>query len=188
MTGIITRLRPLLISLVVLLFTAGIAFAGRPDAPGFGRATAAQSSGQTVPVGVDEEDEGTTADPASTTTETTAETEATTESEDPEVDGDHCSTDPTGLTDEQLAELNHGAIVCWAAHQETPAEYRNHGVWVSEWAGKNRGHAPAEGTESVTETAATTATTTTTETTTATAAAETGSDHPGIGQGRGKGR
>jgi hypothetical protein len=44
--------------------------------------------------------------------------------------------------------MNHGSIVCWAAHQPTPATgYANHGAWVSHWAhmGKhgNSGHASA---------------------------------------------
>ena len=31
--------------------------------------------------------------------------------------------------------MNHGSIVCWAAHQtEWPAEFKNHGAWVRSWA------------------------------------------------------
>jgi len=47
---------------------------------------------------------------------------------------DNCAVDPTTLTPEQLAVMNHGAIVCWAAHQPTPDGYANHGAWVSQWA------------------------------------------------------
>ena len=59
MTATIARLRPLLIGLVVLMFTAGIAFAGKPSTPANGLSVASEASGKTVPVRaqVDEEDE-----------------------------------------------------------------------------------------------------------------------------------
>ena len=135
MTAILVRLRPLLIGLVVLMFTAGIAFAGKPSTPANGLSVASEASGKTVPVAAqaDEEDEE-------------DEEDETTEAEDEEVEveaeeaGDNCATDPTGLTPEELAEVRHGSVVCWAAHQETPEGYSNHGEWMSEWAQKNRGH------------------------------------------------
>jgi hypothetical protein len=147
-TATIARLRPLLIGLVVLMFTAGIAFAGKPSTPANGLSAASEASGKTVPVQaqVDEEDE---------------EEDETTEAEDEEVEveeaGDNCATDPTALTPEELAEVRHGSVVCWAAHQETPEGYSNHGEWMSEWAKKNRGHDfGAEEEETVESTAATT--------------------------------
>ncbi|HYN70005.1 MAG TPA: hypothetical protein VEX41_07335 [Candidatus Eisenbacteria bacterium] len=49
--------------------------------------------------------------------------------------GDHCATDPTGLSESALAAMNHGSIVCWAAHQTSwPSIYANHGAFVSHWA------------------------------------------------------
>ena len=36
-------------------------------------------------------------------------------------------------------QASFGQIVCWAAHQETPEGYRNHGAWVSEWARSQHG-------------------------------------------------
>lgn len=150
MTATLARLRPLLIGLVVLMFTAGIAFAGKPSTPANGLSVASEASGKTVPVRaqVDEEDE---------------EEDETTEAEDEEVEveveeaGDNCATDPTDLTPEELAEVRHGSVVCWAAHQETPEGYSNHGEWMSEWAKKNRGHDfGAEEEETVESTAATT--------------------------------
>ena len=148
MTATIARLRPLLIGLVVLMFTAGIAFAGKPSTPANGLSVASEASGKTVPVRaqVDEEDE---------------EEDETTEAEDEEVEveeaGDNCATDPTALTPDELAEVRHGSVVCWAAHQETPEGYSNHGEWMSEWAKKNRGHDfGAEEEETVESTAATT--------------------------------
>ena len=131
MTDTARRLRGLLIAIVALLFTAGIAFAGGPsDASSHGREIASERSGKTVPVvqqeDVEEEEED--------EDEGAEDTEA----------GDHCATDPRTLEGEELAALNHGAIVCWAAHQETPEGFKNHGEWVSSWAKDNRGHETSE--------------------------------------------
>jgi len=130
-TATLTRLRPLLIGLIVLMFTAGIAFAGKPSTPADGLAVASEASGKTVPVGaqVDEQSE-----------DEDEPTEAEDEEAESEEAGDNCATDPTGLTPEDLALVRHGSVVCWAAHQETPEGYTNHGAWVSEWAKKNHGH------------------------------------------------
>lgn len=125
MTTTLGRLRPLLIGLVVLLLTAGIAFAGKPSTPANGLQVASEASGKTVPVRADEGDE---------------ETEPAVEHEPDGSGGENCATDPTGLTDEELSEMRHGSVVCWAAHQDTPDGYDNHGQWVSEWAKKNHGH------------------------------------------------
>jgi hypothetical protein len=144
---LMTRLRPLLIGLVVLLFTAGIAFAGKPSTPAVGLTVASEASGKTVPVQA-EEDEDEAADE-----DTEVDEEETEDTEDTEEDtGDNCATDPTGLSDEDLALLSHGSVVCWAAHQETPDGYANHGAWVSEWAKKNHGHEDTAGDESETVT------------------------------------
>lgn len=133
MTTLLLRLRPLLVGLVALLFTAGIAFAARPEGPPPGLAVAAEHAGKTVPVQADEEDEE---EEAEEETEEEVEEEETEDAEDAE----NCATDPSGLTPEALAEVRHGSVVCWAAHQETPEGYDNHGAWVSEWAKKNHGH------------------------------------------------
>jgi hypothetical protein len=149
-TATLARLRPLLIGLVVLMFTAGIAFAGKPSTPANGLTVASEASGKTVPVAAQVDDE-----------EEEDEEDETTEAEDEETEseeaGDNCATDPTELTPEELAEVRHGSVVCWAAHQETPEGYSNHGEWMSEWAKKNRGHDfGAEEEETVESTAATT--------------------------------
>ena len=142
MTVVLTRLRPLLIGLVVLMFTAGIAFAGKPSTPANGLSVASEASGKTVPVRAQaEEDE----DLDEEVDEEAPEAEEQVEAE--EEAGDNCATDPTGLTDEALATLRHGSVVCWAAHQETPEGYANHGEWVSEWAKKNHGHEDTAGDE-----------------------------------------
>jgi len=139
------RLRPLLISLVVLILTAGIAFAAKPStnprhvegAPVSGQTTPDAAEGQETP----EPDES-------------AESDASTKAQEPAESATkdvathkNCVTDPTHLTTQQLSAMTHGSIVCWAAHQPTPGTYANHGAWVSHWAkqhvGKGAGHSKA---------------------------------------------
>lgn len=136
------RLRPLLIGLIALLITAGIAFAGRPSTPANGPAIASEASGRTVPVAAeqragngDEDADGDADENLETVEETATDQDA----------AENCATDPSNLTSEQLGELRHGSVVCWAAQQETPAGYDNHGQWVSEWARKNRGQSISAG-------------------------------------------
>jgi hypothetical protein len=134
MSTLAHRLRPLLTGLVVLVLTAGVAFAGKPTTPADGQAVASVASGKTVPV-VNEESQTAVEDQDA---EAAEESEAEAEAEADEA-GENCATDPQALTTEELAELTHGQIVCWAAHQETPEGYDNHGAWVSEWAKQNHG-------------------------------------------------
>ena len=126
-------LRGLIAAIVVIVLSAGAAAAAGPSShAASGLATAALKAGNTVPVAgqeatnEDEETDEVTEEPAET---------VTTNSEA----SDNCTTDPTTLDEAALAELTHGAIVCWAAHQETPAEFDNHGAWVKSWATKNHG-------------------------------------------------
>ena len=131
-------LRGLIAAIIVIVLSTGAAAAAGPSAHAAkGLATAAEQAGKTVPVAgqaEDDEDEETVEEEEE---EEAAEDEAAEDSE-------HCATDPTTLDEEALAELNHGAIVCWAAHQETPAEFDNHGAWVSSWAKDNKGHEEAD--------------------------------------------
>ena len=143
MPTILMRLRPLLIGLVALLFTAGIAFAGKPSVPANGLTVASEASGKTVPVQADEGDENGGDEDAETEEQAPAPEETETEETETEDAGDNCATDPTGLSAEDLAALRHGSVVCWAAQQETPDGYANHGAWVAEWAKKNHGHEDA---------------------------------------------
>jgi hypothetical protein len=131
------------LALVVLALSASLAFGAQPTGVGMGRATAAQNAGKTVPVqGADETTEGSDEDTEEvgededTEAEETVEEAPVEEVEDTEEDGgDHCAVDPTALPPEELATMNHGALVCWAAHQtEWPAEFSNHGAWVKSWA------------------------------------------------------
>ncbi|NJD27775.1 MAG: hypothetical protein FIA92_05705 [Chloroflexi bacterium] len=132
-----THLRALAVALLATVFSAGLAFASPPplpDAAASGLANAAVHAAKVVPVRVGLQDE-TTVEDEETETEEDTEEETETEEESLEEAGENCATDPTTLTDEELAEMRHGSIVCWAAHQETwPEEFKNHGQWVSSWA------------------------------------------------------
>jgi hypothetical protein len=151
------RLKPVLAAIAALTLTAGAALAGQPaGTPVDGLAIAAQHSGLTVPPNgkgdsaapevdepdADAEDEGEPAE--AETDEQTDEAETDQQTDEAEVedeldgDGEHC-VDPATLTADELADVVHGWIVCWAAHQETPEGYDNHGQWVSEWARANHG-------------------------------------------------
>ncbi len=135
---VLRHLRPLLISLVALTLTAGIAMAAKPSDAGTRHGSEAVVTTETVETDTDQETETDTDTTTEPTTETTP--DASTDS------ASHCLVDPTAATLEELAVLNHGAIVCWAAHQATPDGYANHGAWVSEWAHKDHGAAAsAEG-------------------------------------------
>jgi hypothetical protein len=133
-TYLLHRFRYVLIAVVALALSAGLAFGAQP--PGSGLTNAANHAGKTVPVRA-EADESTESD-EDTETDEDAETDQDTEAPSEDA-GDHCATDPTGLDETALAELNHGAVVCWAAHQESwPEEFANHGAWVRSWAKKDK--------------------------------------------------
>lgn len=136
MNAALRHLRPLLISVTVLILTAGIAFAAKPSTPanphGVGHVVTVTTTTETTDTETSETTETETSDTetSDTTTDVT-----TTESSDT----GNCSVDPTTATPEVLAGLTHGQIVCWAAHQPTPDGYANHGAWVSHWARGNHG-------------------------------------------------
>ena len=134
----IRHLRSLAIALVALALSAGLTLGAAAPQASFGLAKAASHTGTTagsgdvVTAGEDEEsgeetDEDTDEDAAG--------------DEDAEEDGDggeNCLVDPTDPATD-LTTLTHGQIVCWAAHQETPEGYKNHGEWVSSWAKGEQG-------------------------------------------------
>jgi len=123
-TTLLHRFRGPLVALVVLMLSATVAFAGQPAGPGKGLEKSSSHADQTVST--------TETDETDTETTETSETETSSES-------DNCTTDPTGLTPEQLGAMTHGSIVCWAAQQDTPDGYANHGAWVSHWAHMGKG-------------------------------------------------
>jgi hypothetical protein len=125
---LLAHLRPLAIGVVVLVLSAGAVLAGQPRDPADGRGVGSEAAGRTVPVGgtptvQNDEDETSEAEEA-----------------EQETEGENCATDPSSLSDEELAALRHGQIVCWAAFQETPDGYDSHGAWVAEWARSGKDH------------------------------------------------
>lgn len=134
MTKLTRRLRGILIAIVALALSAGLAFGAQPDASAKGLSNAASHAGKTVPVLAGDEETSEDED-----TETTEES-----SEDA---GENCTTDPATLSEEDLAAAKHGSVACWAAHQtEWPEWFSNHGKFVSCWA-----HQGKEGAVSCTE-------------------------------------
>jgi hypothetical protein len=134
-----------LVGVVALALSAGLAFAGQPSRAAAGLANAATHAGKTVPVKVDapkagsDEEERDATEDEDTDADEDADTETETDSDSDDLsdttsEADHCATDPTTLTPDDLAAMNHGSVVCWAAHQAAPDGYANHGAFVSEWA------------------------------------------------------
>ena len=140
MKRIMTHLRGVLIALVALALSAGLAFGAQPEASGWGLSNASEKAGKTVPVKAGQAED--------TDEDTTDEDEPTEDVEDTEdaseEGGENCSTDPTALTPEELAEMRHGSVVCWAAHQtEWPEWFTKHGDFVKCWAHSGKADAPS---------------------------------------------
>jgi len=133
------RLREILVAFAALALSAGLAFGAQP-ADNWGLTNASAHAGKTVPVKAGQQDESTDEELGD---------EDTDEDLDEEVDeegtgGENCSTDPTTLTEEELAALKHGSIVCWAAHQtEWPEWFTKHGDFVKCWAHHGKAEAPS---------------------------------------------
>jgi hypothetical protein len=140
------HLRALAVAVIATALTAGLAFAGAPpEAAGPGLAKAAAHANKVVPVRAGQE--AVAAQDEDAEADIDAEADEDTEADETdEAAGDNCATDPTGLTDEELAAMRHGSIVCWAAHQDSwPEEFKNHGQWVSSWAHWKAPDASVEG-------------------------------------------
>jgi hypothetical protein len=157
------RVRSALIAIVVLALSAGLTFGAQPpSAASTGLANAGAHAGKTVPVagaqaGEDEDGEGEEVDETGDdetgddetgddetgddetgddeTGEEGLEGEDEVAGEESDEAGGNCLLDPTLLTEDELAAMKHGSVVCWAAHQtEWPEEFKNHGAWVRSWA------------------------------------------------------
>ena len=140
------RSRGLLLAIAVLGLSATMVLAAKPDSsqsPACDHGQSATHTDQTgcTPEnpgtgGTDNSDQGTGAGNETETTDT-----ETTDTESTDAGGDHCATDPTNLSVDALAAMNHGSIVCWAAHQTSWDGYDSHGAFVSHWAhqGKQNG-------------------------------------------------
>ena len=137
MQHLIRHIRSLLVAVTALALSAGLAFGSTPEAASWGLANAASHAGKVVPVGGGAEDalgEGEDTD-EETDEEIDEETEEDAVEDETDAAGENCATDPTVATEEELAELKHGSIVCWAAHQaEWPEWFDSHGAWVRCWA------------------------------------------------------
>jgi len=119
-------LRGFLIAFAALALSASLAFGAQPTSTGL--TNASLHAGKTVPVQT--QDEATAGDE-----DTDASTDEDAESAEDADAAENCSTDPTALTEEELAAMRHGSIVCWAAHQtEWPEWFANHGAFVKCWA------------------------------------------------------
>lgn len=141
MRHLIHHLRLVVVAFTALALSAGLALGSTPDAASWGLANAASHAGKTVPVagGAETLEEDVDADEQEET-----ETPEDTEDEESEAAGENCATDPTALTEEELAELKHGSVVCWAAHQvEWPEWFANRGAWVRCWAQQGKADAPS---------------------------------------------
>lgn len=128
MNDTLRRLKGLIIAIVALALSASLTFGAQAPASGFALGSSYEDSQNGDEVSGDED-----ANEEEDTDEATE--ESSSES------ADNCLTDPTTLTEEELAAMTHGSIVCWAAQQETPEGYANHGAFVREWAhfGKDGG-------------------------------------------------
>jgi hypothetical protein len=140
------------LALAVLGLSATMVLAAKPDssqspACDHGQsATHTDQTGCTTPEnpgteGTDNTDQGTGGE-APKTEKTDTET---TETETTDAGGDHCATDPTNLSVDELAAMNHGSIVCWAAHQTSWPGYDNHGAFVAHWAHQGKNNASQNG-------------------------------------------
>jgi hypothetical protein len=157
MSLLLRHLRPVLISGTALALSAGLVFGATPPAASTGLANAAAHAAKTVPVvsgdettgdddqSVDEQDETTGDDDQSVDepgeTESPEAPEAVDEDADTQDAADSC-TDPSAATPEELAAMNHGAMVCWAAQQTAwPTWFSNHGAFVRCWAHQGKADA-----------------------------------------------
>jgi hypothetical protein len=133
------HLKALPIALIVLALSASLAFGSYAPASGF-------SLGSTFQAGTDESagDEVDEAEDTETDEDTDEDTETDEDTGEESESADNCLTDPTAFTEEELAAMSHGSIVCWAAQQETPEGYANHGAWVSQWAHMGKAKAAPE--------------------------------------------
>lgn len=142
MKEILRRSTGLFIALIALALSATLTFGAQAPAAGSAFGSAYQA-GTTEAEGDEDatEPEDTETDEDTDSDEDTDTDETTDEGAD---SADSCLTDPSGLTEEELAAMSHGSIVCWAAQQtEWPEWFSNHGKFVSCWAHQGKPDAPS---------------------------------------------
>lgn len=145
MHEILRRSKGLFIALVALALSASLTFGAQAPAAGFALGSVYQA-GTTEANGDEDanETEDTETDAIDETTDETTDESSDATTDESSNAADTCLTDPTGLTEEELAAMSHGSIVCWAAHQTTwPAWFANHGKFVSCWAHQGKPDAPS---------------------------------------------
>ena len=148
MNTTLRRLPGFAVALVALALSASLAFAGQP-AGSSGLSNATTHAGRTVPVradssgqdGADESTETEQPDPTDQP-DATDSGSADSGSADPS-SADNCTVDLT-QDPSVLLTLNHGSVVCSAAHATTwdTTLYPTKGAWVSHFAKMNHGHDP----------------------------------------------
>jgi hypothetical protein len=141
------HLRAVFIAFAALALSTGMVLGAQPDASLSGLANASTHAGKTVPVKAgqveDDTDEEVEEDTDEEVEEDVEEDVEEAGSEDG-AGGENCATDPTTLSEEELADLKHGSIVCWAAHQdEWPEWFTKHGEHVKCWAHHGKADAPS---------------------------------------------
>jgi hypothetical protein len=133
-TTAIRHLPGFALAILVLALSASLAFAGQPAGASGGHANSHAT--KTAPVASGDEDTETEPPDADTDEDTETETEDSDSA-------DNCTVD---LTQDPavLLTLNHGSVVCSAAHATDwdTTLYKNKGAWVSHWAKMNHGHDP----------------------------------------------
>lgn len=137
------RLRAVLIAFAALALSTGMVFGAQPEASWPGLENASTHAGKTVPVKDGQVEDATDEDVDEDVDQNLDEDVEDQGDEDGE-GGDNCATDPTTLTEDELGELKHGSIVCWAAHQDDwPEWFTKHGEHVKCWAHHGKADAPS---------------------------------------------
>jgi hypothetical protein len=133
----IRRLPGFAIAIVALALSASLVFAGEPASVGL--SNAANHAGKSVPVKA----EGTDQEGADQDTDTETESPDSADTPDSPDSSATCTVDLT-QDPSVLMTLNHGSVVCSAAHATTwdTTLYPTKGAWVSHWAKMNHGHDP----------------------------------------------
>jgi hypothetical protein len=142
------RLRGVLIAFAALALSSGMVLGAQPEASWPGLASASIHAGKTVPVKAGHVEDTTGDEDVDEDVEEDLEGDVDEDLEEQGTEdgggGDNCTTDPTTLAEEELAELKHGSIVCWAAHQdEWPEWFAKHGEHVKCWAHHGKVDAPS---------------------------------------------
>ena len=148
------RLRGVFIAFAALALSTGMVLGAQPDASLPGLANASTHAGKIVPVKAGQVEDTTEDEDVDEDVDEDLDEDVDEDVEDVEdvegegaedgAGGDNCAIDPRTLDEAQLAELKHGSIVCWAAHQdEWPEWFTKHGEHVKCWAHHGKPDAPS---------------------------------------------